>query len=151
MFLPDIRFCTIKDLDRIMRVEERSFDSPWPRDLIRRDLSGDTAAIYLGAFGGDIMLGYAALFPCERSAELASIAVLPEYQRRGVASQLLLGISEVAAALGYGRLCLHVKVTSEGARSFYEKYGFTTIMLKPGYYEGGADALLMESELPLKI
>ena len=51
MFLPDIRFCTVKDLDRIMRVEERSFDSPWPRDLVRRDLSGDTAAIYLGAFG----------------------------------------------------------------------------------------------------
>ncbi|MDI9371296.1 MAG: GNAT family N-acetyltransferase [Synergistaceae bacterium] len=151
MFLADIGYCSPKDAAEIFALEELSSVSPWPLSLIRRDLAGETAMIYLGARGKDLLLGFAALGPCRRGAELARIAVRPDYRRRGIGSQLLVGASEVALSLGYTRLSLHVRASQSGARAFYERNAFLPLAPAPGYYEGGEDALLMESSLPLVI
>lgn len=107
--------------------------------------------LYLGAWGKDVLLGFAALGPCEKGAELANIAVLPEYRRKGIGSQLVLGVSEVAISLGYSRIYLHVRVSHEEARVFYEVFDFSPLFIVPGYYQDGEDALFMEALLPLPI
>lgn len=134
----------------VCSVEERSSVDPWPRTLIRRDLAGDTPLLYLGAWGKGILLGFAALGPCERGAELANIAVLPEYRRRGIGSQLLAGVSELALSLGHSKINLHVRVSHQGARIFYDLFGFSPLFVVSGYYVDGEDALVMEAELPLE-
>jgi ribosomal-protein-alanine N-acetyltransferase len=40
-----------------------------------------------------------------------------------------------------------VKVTNDRARAFYESYGFRKLRRVPGYYEDGADGVLMRLEL----
>lgn len=107
--------------------------------------------LYLGAWGKDILLGFAALGPCKKGAELANIAVLPEYRRKGIGSQLLLGVSEVALALGYSGIYLHVRVSHEEARSFYGCFDFSPLYVVSGYYFDGEDALFMEALLPLPV
>ena len=151
MFLADIRYCTVKDARELFAIEEMSFSSPWPFGLIRRDLEGDTPLLYLGAWGLSVLLGYAVLGPCKRGAELANIAVHPDHRRKGIGSQLLVGVSEVALSLGHSRLCLHVRVSNSEARAFYEKHSFVSLLPALGYYADGEDALLMESVLPLHI
>ena len=151
MFLADIRYCTVKDARELFAIEEMSFSSPWPFGLIRRDLEGDTPLLYLGAWGLSVLLGYAVLGPCKRGAELANIAVHPDHRRKGIGSQLLVGVSEVALSPGRAGLCLHVRASNREARAFYEKHSFASISPAPGYYADGEDALLMESALPLHI
>jgi len=114
-------------------------------------LAGDAPIVYLGAWGKDILLGFAALGSCKKGAELANIAVLPAYRRKGIGSQLLLGVSEVALSLGYSRIFLHVRVSHEEARSFYGGFDFSPLYLVSGYYLDGEDALFMEALLPLPV
>ena len=149
--MPDIRYCTLKDAPDVCFVEERSSLFPWPKTLIERDLAGDTPLLYLGAWGKDTLLGFAVLGPCNRGVELANIAVLSEYRRRGIGSQLLIGVSEVALSLGHSKLHLHVRVSHEETHILYEKFAFTGLFVVPGYYADGEDALLMEAPLPLPV
>jgi len=48
---------------------------------------------------------------------------------------------------GVGRFTLTVKVNNHRARAFYESYGFRKIRMVPGYYEDGADGVLMRLRL----
>ncbi len=130
-------------------MEEQSSLSPWPRPIIERDLSGDGPYLYVGAWGKSKLLGFAVLTRKEKKAALANIAVLPLYRRRGIAAQLLLGVSETALSLEFTRMVLSVRVSNEGAMHFYKKAGFCLIGRERGYYSDGEDALELEALLPL--
>ena len=130
-------------------MEEQCSSSPWPRLVIKNDLSGNAPYIYLGAWGKSKLLGFAALTPKEKKAALANIAVLPLYRRRGVATQLLLGLSETALSLEFARMILSVRVSNEGAMIFYNKAGFRLVARNRRYYSDGEDALELEALLPL--
>jgi ribosomal-protein-alanine N-acetyltransferase len=148
-------------------VEECSSAAPWPRELIKRDLSGETPYLYLGAWGKDVLLGFAVLGPGERGAEIANIAVVPEHRRRGVGSQLVAAVCEVAFVLGHSKIGLHVRMSHYEARLFYKKLGFIPSFVVRKYYappefrsplekdgKGSVeseDALVMEAGLPLCI
>jgi ribosomal protein S18 acetylase RimI-like enzyme len=56
--------------------------------------------------------------------ELRGLAVLPPYQRRGVARQLIAAAIDAAAARGVRRLRLRVLATNQVARGFYASLGF---------------------------
>lgn len=132
-------------------MEEQCSLSPWPRSVIERDLSGDTPYLYLGAWGTSKLLGFAVLTGKEKKAALANIAVLPLYRRRGIATQLLLGMSETALSLEFTRMILSVRVGNKGAMAFYKKSGFRLIRRERNYYSDGEDALELEALLPLSL
>jgi ribosomal-protein-alanine N-acetyltransferase len=81
--------------------------------------------------------------PCRGGAELVSIGVDPAVRRRGTASALMNSTRRRLKRNGINRLKLMVRVTNQGALRFYEKYGFTTVKIVPGYYEDGTDGWLM--------
>ena len=132
-------------------MEEQCSLSPWPRSVIERDLSGNTPYLYLGAWGTSRLLGFAVLTGKEKKAALANIAVLPLYRRRGVATQLLLGMSETALSLEFTRMILSVRVGNKGAMAFYKRSGFCLVRRERNYYSDGEDALELEALLPLSL
>jgi predicted N-acetyltransferase YhbS len=70
-------------------------------------------------------------------AELSSLAVSPENQRRGIGSQLLEAFLEETDAQGLQA----VLGASKEGRGLYERYGFVTsevMTLKMWEYEGGS-------------
>ncbi len=132
-------------------MEEQCSLSPWPRSVIERDLAGETPYLYLGAWGASRLLGFAVLTGKEKKAALANIAVLPLYRRRGIATQLLLGMSETALSLEFTRMILSVRVGNTGAMAFYKKSGFRLVRRERNYYSDGEDALELEALLPLSL
>lgn len=69
-----------------------------------------------------------------------SLAVVPAWRRRGVASALL------EAALGEPpslSVLLEVRPSNRIARSFYRALGFDEVGRRSGYYPNGEDALLL--------
>jgi ribosomal-protein-alanine N-acetyltransferase len=92
---------------------------------------------FVGFVAGDIR-------PTERLAWIATIGVMPEYQRRGVGTALLLAAE---ARLGVPRVRLCVRVTNLNAIQLYEHHGYKRISTWPNYYGNGEDALVMEKYL----
>jgi ribosomal protein S18 acetylase RimI-like enzyme len=55
--------------------------------------------------------------------ELQWINVLPEYQRRGIASQLFRQLAEWLSAQNADRVCVDVSPGNSSAREFYKRHG----------------------------
>jgi ribosomal-protein-alanine N-acetyltransferase len=77
-------------------------------------------------------------------AHVTTISVHPEWRRRGIARQLMLGLAEVAANVGARRMTLEVRPSNAAALALYGDLGFEVAGRRPGYYsDDGEDALVM--------
>jgi ribosomal-protein-alanine N-acetyltransferase len=76
-------------------------------------------------------------------AEIVSIAVDPPARAAGAATVLMAATIRRLRRRGAARVALMVKMTNAPARAFYEKSGFHKVRVVRGYYEDGADALLL--------
>jgi len=82
-----------------------------------------------------------------RKGHIISIAVLPERQRKGIATAL---VKEAMARMkGYrAKECyLEVRVSNTPAVNLYKKLGFETSRVVHGYYADGEDAYIMNIKL----
>jgi ribosomal-protein-alanine N-acetyltransferase len=83
-----------------------------------------------------------------KQGHVVSIAVLPEYRRRGIATALMLrAMDAMKNKYGASEVYLEVRVSNEPAIRLYEKLGFTKVRILRGYYLDGEDAYLMAREL----
>jgi ribosomal protein S18 acetylase RimI-like enzyme len=97
-----------------------AWDDDWQRDDYRKQfLPGNLQIIQVQ--GRDI----GALFIQERAEEIfiASLEILPEYQRQGIGSAVMQGLVE-AAAKQDKPVALQVLKVNRGARSLYQRLGF---------------------------
>lgn len=82
-----------------------------------------------------------------RKGHVVSIAVLPQYRRKGVAQALinaaLEGMRSYKAKLCY----LEVRVTNDVGIALYKKLGFEVTKRLGGYYSDGEDAYVMTKKL----
>lgn len=80
-------------------------------------------------------------------AEILTLAVAPDFRRRGIAESLLEEASRMLRAGGTHRLFLEVADDNAPARALYEKHGFTATGRRAKYYERGpsgrVDAVIM--------
>ncbi|MBE0672928.1 MAG: GNAT family N-acetyltransferase [Anaerolineales bacterium] len=142
----EITKASILDLNALRKLENESFaKDAWPLfDLIAVLTFPDV--IRLKAVENGQMVGFVAGDPHPRDGWgwVATIAVDPRYQRRGIGRALLHACEE---KLGVPRSRLTVRLSNQVAISMYEKEGYASIDLWKGYYNDGEDAMLMEKEL----
>lgn len=79
--------------------------------------------------------------PAENFAWIATLGVHPDYQRRGIASQLL---AAVEARLTVPIIKLTVRQSNTGAIALYRRFGYTPVDLWERYYAGGEAGVVME-------
>jgi ribosomal protein S18 acetylase RimI-like enzyme len=72
---------------------------------------------------------------------VASLAVHPEYRRRGTARLLLAACEE---ALGTRRVRLTLRTSNEAALALYRSAGYQQVDVWRKYYRDGEDGLVME-------
>lgn len=72
---------------------------------------------------------------------IATIAVLPNFQRRGLGRQLL---QAAEAALNFPTIKLTVRVSNQPAITLYQQMGYAVTGRLTRYYAGGEDGLVME-------
>jgi ribosomal-protein-alanine N-acetyltransferase len=82
--------------------------------------------------------------PAEHFAWIATIGVLPEFQRQGIASRLL---AAVEARLTVPTVKLTVRQSNRGAIELYRKFGYTPVGRWERYYAGGEAGVVMEKRL----
>jgi ribosomal-protein-alanine N-acetyltransferase len=139
----EIRTLGLGDLDAIEAIEKRAYRTPWSRSMFASELAKPTS-ICLGAFEGERLMGYTINSRYVDAWHVMNVAVDPEYQRRGVASQLLERLFELTADDERRGYTLEVRVSNQDAIHLYEKLGFEPRGVRRGYYtDNREDALIM--------
>jgi len=142
----EIQTASLIDLAALRRLEHVCFEKDaWPLlDLIAVLTWPDI--IRLKAVEDNEMVGFVAGDPrsSSRVAWIATIAVDPRYQRRGIGRMLLHACEE---QIKLPRVKLSVRSSNQGAISLYEKDGYRFVDLWRNYYNDDEDALIMEKRL----
>lgn len=143
-----VRDMTLDDIPAVGLLEHRLFPiDAWPVQMFLDELSQPETRRYLVAEGGDGIVGYAGLMCIEPIADVQTIAVVPEYEGRGIGSDLLTRLIGEARRRGAADVLLEVRADNPRAQQLYLRFGFEQIHIRPRYYRDGVDALIMR--LPL--
>jgi ribosomal-protein-alanine N-acetyltransferase len=93
-------------------------------------------------------LGLALYWQLADEFELIQLATHPSARRRGIARLLLDEIRQHAERAAARGVFLEVRRSNMGACELYRRAGFSTLGLRPGYYDQGKeDAVLMCLEI----
>ena len=90
------------------------------------------------------IVGFAGLWLMVDEAHVTTIAMHPNFRRRGLGEYMLASLIEIAYDIGAKWVTLEVRVTNYSAQNLYRKYGFREAGLRHRYYsDNQEDALIM--------
>lgn len=138
--------------DEIAALHARVFDPPWDAEEIIRLIEHPAAASFVAQLREPRMLaGFILGQIAADEAEILSIGVAPEWQRRGIARSMVEGLVRAARRAEVKRLFLEVAADNEPAIGLYESMGFKPVGARKDYYKRpGAkpvDAVVLALEL----
>jgi ribosomal-protein-alanine N-acetyltransferase len=144
---PRIRRFEESDLAGVLRIERASFGrGAWPREIF---LAYAQAApkLFLIARVNGAMAGYSIATFTARGAEIESLAVLPRFRERGIATALLKRTIERARRAGAAAVSLMVRRKNAPAIRLYRSLGFVRIATIANYYPGGSPGWRMRKAI----
>ena len=131
------------DLPSAMEIDALSLPRPWSAAIWRGELSSPYG-LYLVIEDRGEVFGQIGVRHVLGELHITTIAVRPEYRRRGHA-RALIGAA-LAAFPDASRVHLEVRPTNAKAIALYESLGFRETGRRPRYY-GDEDAVLMTLNL----
>lgn len=146
--IPEIELTRMRrrHLRKVLAIESRVYPRPWSPSLFLSELAQKSTRSYLVARHAGEVVGYAGMMFMGREAHVTNIAVDPDVHGRKVGTRLLLTIITEAIARGAQLVSLEVRVSNHVAQSMYEKFGFSVVGTRKGYYiETNEDAFIMEA------
>ena len=145
-----IRPATLQDLDALVALENRCFDSDrLSRRQFRYMLTRANAVTLVAVDAADGVQGYVlVLFHAGTSlARLYSIALDPQARGQGLATTLLQAAEAAAAERGCVDMRLEVRPDNAAAIALYERHGYRRFGTFDDYYEDHMEALRYEKRL----
>jgi ribosomal-protein-alanine N-acetyltransferase len=140
---PRLRRMEASDLPSAMEIDALSLPRPWSAAIWRGELSSPYG-LYLVIEDRGEVFGQIGVRHVLGELHITTIAVKPEYRRRGHA-RALIGAA-LAAYPNASHVHLEVRPTNVAAIAFYESLGFRETGRRPRYY-GDEDAVLMTLNL----
>jgi len=135
-----------RHLRSVLRIEAQVYPTPWTHGLFVSELALRSTRAYVIARVGREVIGYAGLMMSLDDGHVTTVAVDPEWHRQGVGTRMLLALAREAIARGATSLTLEVRLSHRGAQQLYQRFGFTAVGVRKGYYaDTGEDALIMWS------
>jgi ribosomal-protein-alanine N-acetyltransferase len=132
-----------RHLAGVLAIESQVYPRPWSARLFEEELERRGRA-YVVARRGDRVVGYAGVLMIADDGHIATVAVDPAEQRRGIGRVLLRELVRLAIELGAAQLTLEVRVTNLGAQALYREFGFAPAGARKAYYaDNHEDALVM--------
>ena len=147
-----IRTTTPSDVDNVMAIAENLAHAPkWGRETYESalDPANRPRRVALVAGGpGQVLIGFAISLLVGPEAELETICVARNWQRRGAGRELLCSLLTALQREGVTKVLLEVRTSNWAAQQLYRSCGFQEIGQRPDYYaDPKEDAVLMQRAL----
>lgn len=149
------------DLDRVIQINRvclpENYSPYFFMDIYQRYPATFIVAEQEGKIVGYIMCrietGFPnfGLFSISKKGHVVSIAVLPEYQRKGVGTALMEEAMKNMHLYNAKECYLEVRISNAPAVEMYKKLGMQVTRIVRGYYADGEDAYLMAKKLEKNI
>jgi [ribosomal protein S18]-alanine N-acetyltransferase len=122
-------------VDEIVALHSRLFDPPWDRKGIAALLEHPAAAAFVAQVRDPcVTAGFVIGQIASDEAEILSVGVAPEWQRRGIARQMIEGLVRSARRAEVKRLFLEVSADNTPATKLYTGLGFEAVGRRKDYY-----------------
>lgn len=121
-----------------------SFKAAWSEKDMVETLSMPGAFAFL--LEGETPRGYLIGRIAADEAEILSVMIMPPFRRQGLAKSLLEETVKESQKRGVSMIFLEVDAENHNAQSLYERMGFYTVGLRPGYYED-SDAFVLRKDI----
>jgi len=128
------------DIPEMIEIERAVYagKAPWDSTAFANELRREKDRLYLVIRKEDKLLAFIGCTFDERNqdAHITNIAVLPDYQNRGLGRFLLAIMIKKARKLNYKSVSLEVRVSNTNAQRLYRDLDFEQTGIKRGYYLG---------------
>lgn len=137
-------------LDALERIEHASFTTDLiSRRSFRRFIDQGIGDFQVLVVDGEVVGYYIVLYrQATQLARLYSLAVHPDYRRRGYGRQLLAAAEHDADERHCLFMRLEVKVDNRAALALYHAASYYDMEIRPEYYEDDSDAVVLQKLLP---
>ncbi len=133
------------DAIKMAKIEQNCFSTPWSREMIERDITGAQSRFWCAK--EEDVVGHIGITFAADTADITTVAVLPDFRRRGIAAMLLDTALDFCKSNGIRELFLEVRQSNTAAISLYEKNGFEKISVRKNYYKQPCeDAVIYRKE-----
>ncbi|HRK22204.1 MAG TPA: ribosomal protein S18-alanine N-acetyltransferase [Fimbriimonadaceae bacterium] len=130
-------------LESILAIEKLSNSAPWSERSFRGELT-NPQSVFVTAIGDGKVIGYAGLWIVVDEGHITTVAVDPDYRRKGIGKRLTTEVLSRAKELGIACATLEVRASNEAAINLYEGLGFVQSARRKGYYpDNREDAIVM--------
>ncbi|MBO5472679.1 MAG: ribosomal protein S18-alanine N-acetyltransferase [Lachnospiraceae bacterium] len=131
------------DVPFISRLEEETFSMPWSAEDFLKMIEQKDARYYVAEEEGRLLGGCGVLLIVGEGS-ITNVVIVPEARNKGVATGLMRYMMEEGAREGIEAYTLEVRVSNAPAIHLYEKLGFVSEGIRPGFYEKPTeDAMIM--------
>ncbi|MFA5900799.1 MAG: GNAT family N-acetyltransferase [Hyphomicrobium sp.] len=138
--------------EEIAALHARLFDPAWDAASITSAIEHPASASFIAQVREPLILaGFIIGRIAADEAELLTVGVAPEWQRRGIGRRMVEGLARAARRAEVKRLFLEVAADNEAAGALYSSLGFIPTGGRKGYYQrpGGVsvDAYILSLDL----
>jgi [ribosomal protein S18]-alanine N-acetyltransferase len=138
-----IRRLTPADISAVTEIDAAAgILSPWSVAVYEKNLQ-NVAVLCWAAESDGRVIGSLTMWNVAGEAEIANVAVHPEFWRQGVGRALVQIALTTARELGLTKMMLEVRASNEPAQRLYRDFGFAEDGRRKRYYANGEDAILM--------
>lgn len=141
---------TDEDTSTLLTIQKACYDgeTPWDAAALHHELKRNTNAFYIVIRQLERPVAFIGAWLVEKEAHITNVAVVPQFQRKGIATWLINELSRISAEQGMDVLSLEVRTSNEKAQHLYHNLGFTDGNIKRFYYSNNhEDALEMSINL----
>lgn len=128
------RRMTPQDVPWISKLEEETFSMPWSPESFLEMIGKEDVRYYVAEEEGQI-LGGCGVWMIAGEGNITNVVVAPAARNRGIATAMLRHLIQEGDREGLTAYTLEVRVSNAAAIHVYEKLGFVSAGVRPGFYE----------------
>ena len=139
-----IRWMIRRDMAEVLQIERESFEYPWIDEDFIRCLRQRNCIGMVAEHEGRVV-GFMIYELQKTRIHVLNFAVVGEFQRRGVGSQMIAKLTAKLSLQRRNRILLSVRETNLPAQLFFRENGFRAVSILHSYYsDTPEDAYLMQ-------
>lgn len=142
-----IRPMGVEDLEEVLSIDASSSPMPWSKQMFLGEMRHPHGHCFVIRLEGGPVLGFLCFRTLGEESELLNLAVHPRFRRQGIGTHLMDFYLGFCRKSRVKRCYLEVNRTNWPAIRLYENFTYRTVGVRPRFYQGKFDALLLQRTL----